>query len=132
MSYLFDTDVCIELLRNRDPSLHERFRKVPVLETLTSAVVEAELFVGVHRSRNPKEEGKRVGHLLGRFTILPVDGEVARGYAEIRAFQEAKGVRIGNNDLFIAATALLHGLTLVTRNFREYSRIPGLKLDPFV
>ena len=47
----------------------------------------------------------------------------------IRADLETRGVVIGGNDLWIAATALAHGATLVTNNTAEFSRVPGLQLE---
>jgi tRNA(fMet)-specific endonuclease VapC len=50
-------------------------------------------------------------------------------YAEIRSWLEARGTPIGPNDLFIAAHALSLDLTLVTGNLREFSRVPGLRVE---
>ena len=129
MSYLFDSDLCIGLLHGRDPGLTEKFSRIPVLECLTSVIVEAELWVGVEKRKASASVKEHLTRFLDRFTVLPVDREVARRYSEIRVDQEANGLRIGNNDLLIAATASVHGLVLATRNVREYGRIRGLKLE---
>ena len=55
--------------------------------------------------------------------------EVAEHYARIRADLEKRGVTIGGNDLWIAATALAHGATLVTNNTDEFTRVPGLLIE---
>lgn len=55
--------------------------------------------------------------------------QCARRCAEIRGQLERSGRVIGPHDLQIAAIAFQHGLTLVTHNTREFSRIPGLKLE---
>lgn len=132
MSYLFDSDVCIEIIRGKDrkllDSIRDRYGEITVLDCLTSVVVEAELRVGVFKSRDPGGGEKKVDAFLSRFSVLAVDRSVARKYAEIRSDLERAGNRIGGNDLFIAATAMVHDLTLLTRNQREYARIPGLKL----
>jgi tRNA(fMet)-specific endonuclease VapC len=60
---------------------------------------------------------------------LPFDDQCARRCAEIRAELERNGRVIGPHDLQIAAIALQHGLTLVTHNTRESSRVSGLKLE---
>jgi tRNA(fMet)-specific endonuclease VapC len=60
---------------------------------------------------------------------LLFDDLCARRCAEIRRELERSGLVIGPHDLQIAATALHHDLTLVTHNTREFSRIPGLRLD---
>lgn len=61
--------------------------------------------------------------------MLPLDIPADADYGAIRAELEAAGQPIGMNDLLIAAHAQALGLTLVTDNTREFSRIPGLKLE---
>ena len=50
-------------------------------------------------------------------------------FGEIRAVLAAVGTPIGPYDLQIAAIALVHGLTVVTHNTGEFSRVPGLKVE---
>ena len=59
--------------------------------------------------------------------LLPFDSECAAQAARIRVELEAAGTPIGPHDTLIAATALRHQATLVTRNVREFSRVPGLQ-----
>jgi tRNA(fMet)-specific endonuclease VapC len=59
--------------------------------------------------------------------ILPFDSDCAAQAALIRAELEAAGTPIGPHDTLIAATTLRHQATLVTRNVREFSRVPGLQ-----
>ena len=61
--------------------------------------------------------------------VLPLPEEAGRLYGKIRAYLEAKGTSIGNNDLWIAAHAKSAKLTLVTNNEREFKCIKGLKLQ---
>jgi tRNA(fMet)-specific endonuclease VapC len=67
--------------------------------------------------------------LLGHIDALDYPSEAALDYAQIRAFLKARGKLIGANDLLIAAHARFLGLTLVTNNLREFSRVPGLKVE---
>ena len=60
-------------------------------------------------------------------TVLPYDLAVARAYGEIQAGLLASGRGLEDADLQIGATALCHGLELVTGNLRHFSRIPGLR-----
>jgi predicted nucleic acid-binding protein len=53
----------------------------------------------------------------------------AEAYGSIRAELEARGEMIGNNDLWIAAHAVVAGLTLVTNNESEFQRVRGLKVQ---
>jgi tRNA(fMet)-specific endonuclease VapC len=66
--------------------------------------------------------------LLARFEPIPIVSEVARMHAESWADLEARGEMIGAHDLWIAATALTHGLQLATKNAREFERVPGLSV----
>ena len=64
-----------------------------------------------------------------QFQSQPFDDLAAEEYGRIRAHLAGLGMLIGPNDLLIASIALANGLTLVTHNTREFSRIPGLKLE---
>ena len=72
---------------------------------------------------------RQIEVLLEAHEIIEITEEVAEHYARIRADLEARGAVIGGNDLWIAATALAHGATLVTNNTEEFSRVPGLLLE---
>ncbi|WP_208766730.1 EAL domain-containing protein [Nostoc flagelliforme] len=61
--------------------------------------------------------------------ILPLTHPVEQYYAEIRTDLEQQGKPIGANDLLITAHSLTLGLTLVTANIREFSRVPNLKVE---
>jgi tRNA(fMet)-specific endonuclease VapC len=64
--------------------------------------------------------------LLSDVTILAVDGEVARRFGEVRAGLLDRGRPVSGMDLLIGATALVHGLTVVTHNTQDFTDIPGL------
>ena len=55
--------------------------------------------------------------------------DAAEIYGSIRAVFERQGEVIGANDLWISAQALASRLTLVTRNEREFRRVPGLSVE---
>ena len=61
--------------------------------------------------------------------VLAVDLATARAHARVGADLVAAGSRVGPNDLWLAAGALAHGLTLVTANLREFGRVPGLQVE---
>lgn len=63
-----------------------------------------------------------------RFQLLEQDEEVAMHYRKIFWQLKERGLLIGANDLWIAASALRHGTSLVTRNAEEFSRVPGLSV----
>jgi tRNA(fMet)-specific endonuclease VapC len=70
-----------------------------------------------------------IEQLRNRYTSLPFDDAAAQEYARIRFELEIAGRVIGPNDLLIAAIALANGVTLVTHNGAEFSRVPGLPVE---
>jgi predicted nucleic acid-binding protein len=63
--------------------------------------------------------------------VIPIDERIAWRYARISRDGRARGHRIGDNDLWIAATALERGIPLLTRNIQHFSRIPGLIVENY-
>jgi tRNA(fMet)-specific endonuclease VapC len=93
------------------------------------AMVEYELRYGLLRLPQAAA-GPRLAalaQLLRPLQLLPFDSECAALAARLRVDLEALGTPIGPHDTLIAATALRHQATLVTRNVREFSRVPGLQ-----
>lgn len=72
------------------------------------------------------DERERWEKLAKRFSILEPDLDVAWTYGRIYRHLRDNGLLIGANDLWIAATAVVHGLPLVTRNDRHFRRVAGL------
>ncbi len=67
-------------------------------------------------------------HFFTRFAIVEVDARVAWIASRIARLVKRTGQHIGDNDVWIAATALVFGLPLVSNNTRHFGRVPGLKL----
>ncbi len=131
MPYLFDTDAISELLRPRPlPAYVEWLQTVPREEQFASAVTVGELLSGAFRSTAREKHLRNIEErVLPAVTVLPYDAAVARIFGELRAGLEARGAVLPDADLQIAATALYHGLMLVTGNVRHFERIPGLQLE---
>lgn len=132
MAYLFDTDALSEVLRSRPlPAYLDWLRKVPREEQFTAAMVIGELIFGACRSRHRDRHLRNIEErVLPAVTVLPFDVAVARTYGETRACLEAAGCRLPDADLQVAATALYHGLVLVTGNLGHFRRLQGLTIDP--
>lgn len=126
--YLLDTNILSDLIRNPTGVAARRVEQRKPKELCTSLVVAAELRYGCAKKASEKLSS-RVESLLEALTVLPLEPPVDREYGRIRAELEAAGQIIGSNDLLIAAQALALGLTLVTDNMREFSRIPGLAVE---
>ena len=131
MPYLFDTDAVSEVLRRRPAAAYLSWlASIPRVEQFTSAVVIGELYKGAFRSVDSTRHVDNIeGRVLPALTVLPYDIEVARMFGEISAKLEARGTRLADADVQIAATALRHELELVTGNVRHFERIPGIRIN---
>lgn len=128
MALLIDTDVLIDLERGAgvesvDAALGEEDRAI-------SVVTISELLHGALRATGEVRARRRafVEHLLTGLQAIPITEPVARIHAEVWADLAAAGRTIGAHDLWIAATALAHGLGLATRNAAEFERVAGLRV----
>ena len=126
MRYLVDPDWIISGLAGLPPS-------VTLLADLerqglaVSVVTLAEVFEGAWGHRDPVEQLARYRAFLAGFAVLDVTEPVVEVFARIRADLRRQGNRLPDLDLLIAATALHHDLTLLTRNVRHFERVPGLQ-----
>ncbi len=129
MTYLLDTNAVVALLRNKPLAVRDRYREALASgEPLAlSSVVLFELWYGVAKSSQVQENSERLRVLLsGDFDLLDFDDEDARTAGRVRAALEKDGQPIGAYDLLIAAQAVRRGLTVVTANTSEFSRVAGL------
>jgi len=124
--YLLDTNVCVDYLTGRYPSVVARLRSASPDEVCTSSIVAAELRYGADRSRRSKENHAALERLFASLDTVDFDAAAAVAYGRIRTQLESSGGPIGSNDMLIAAHALALGLVLVTDNERELSRVLGL------
>ncbi len=131
MIYLLDTNAWIAYLRQSNARLIQRFLQVAPADIGLNSIVVAELFYGAYHGPANKQATNLglISQLQHRFISLPFDDRAAAEYGQIRAYLEARGTIIGPNDLMIASITRVHGLTLVTNNTKEFSRVPGLNLE---
>ena len=101
-------------------------------EFFISVITASELLHGVHRAAQSKIRNQRaafVEGILQRFPILSIDLATARAHARTWADLASAGQMIGPHDLWLAATCLAHGLTMITANAREFDRVAGLNVQ---
>ena len=127
--YVLDTCICIELLRGNLPNTLKRLAQCPPSLFAIPRIVEAELLTGAEKSQNPSKMRLLTERFLQPFPKLSFDSNCARCYAQVRSTLEKAGKKIGPNDLIIAATAKANNATVVTRNVREFIRVPGLQVE---
>ena len=129
MTWMLDTNACIRYLNGRSAKLKARIDGTDPADMAVCSVVKAELFFGAARSSNPTLTLDRQKRFLSRLRSYPFGDEEAEAYGSIRAALQTAGTPIGPNDLLIASIALANGLTLVTHNVSEFSRVPRLLLE---
>lgn len=135
---LLDTDHLTVLLDSRDAAcapLEERLRTSPDSDIRLPVVsVEEQLrgwLAAIHRQKDvAKQTGEyarlvRVLRFLRAWEVVPFEAPAAAEFKRLRG----EGVRIGSQDLKIASIALAHGATLLSRNLRDYSAVPGLRVE---
>ena len=129
MSYLLDTNACIEYLRKRNVAVMRQMQARPPREIRLCTIVAGELYHGACRTPRRVSNLTQLQQFFNQFEVLPFDLNAAAAFGDIRATLESVGMRIGPYDLQIAAVALANDLTLVTHNVAEFSRVPSLKLQ---
>jgi tRNA(fMet)-specific endonuclease VapC len=131
MGVLIDATVLIDHERGRT-DLEGRVAGREDEALFLSVVTVSELLHGIHRARTARQTARRtvfVEAILDRFPLLQVDLPTARIHAEVWAELATTGEMIGAHDLWLAAAALAHGLTLVTSNVREFARVAALEVE---
>ena len=121
---LIDSDILIDFLNNRAEAIKVLIR-LEESELAISAITFAEVLEGLVSNRKKYTSVKKG---LGKLSLLVVDGNIAEKFANVRAGLRKNGQLIENMDIFIASTALVHNLVLITNNKRDFQRINGLKL----
>lgn len=129
MAVLIDTTVLVNAERrgqSLDQAIGDEDRAI-------SVITASELLHGVHRAQTGSVRARRsafVEHVISAIEPLPITTSIARAHAEIWAELERDGNLIGAHDLWIAATALSHGMDVATANSRDFGRVPGLDVVP--
>lgn len=128
MAVLIDTDLLVDL--ERGIGAPEVDRLLGEEERAISVVTVSELLHGVHRATGARRARRSafVEHLLAGLQAIPITEPVARVHAEIWVQLARRGHVIGAHDLWIAATAIAHGLAVATGNDVEFRRVPGLRV----
>jgi tRNA(fMet)-specific endonuclease VapC len=127
VALLIDTSVLIDAERGGGA-----LQRVPKDEQrMMSVITVSELLHGVHRAMVDAVRIRRIAIVedsLAAVEPIPITTEIARVHAGSWAELESAGEIIGVHDLWIAATALTHGLRVATTNAREFERVPGLSV----
>jgi tRNA(fMet)-specific endonuclease VapC len=133
MIFLPDTNAFSAYLAGRSPALVVRMQTEFAAGSLRlSVMVMAELEFGAEKARAQLGTTKfvrRVEVLRKQLEVEPLGSDFPQSYARVRAHLESTDLKIGDRDTIIAAHALAVRATLVTRNIREFARVPGLVVE---
>ncbi len=129
MKYLLDTNACIAILKGNDDVLRDRLSEIGAEDISLCSIVQGELLFGARKSAQVEKNLLRVMSFFKEFDSCPYDDQAAEFYGTTRAILEKIGQRIGESDLMIASIALARNFTVITRNQREFVRVPGLKVE---
>ena len=125
MSYLLDTNIVSDLVRNPRGRVTQRISEVGEAQVCTSIIVAAELRYGATKRGSPRLTAQ-LEAVLGALDVLPFEAPADAAYGLLRARLEQAGQPIGGNDLLIAAQVAALRHTIVTDNEREFARIDDL------
>ena len=129
MIILPDTNAWIRFLNPGNNRVKDRFLSADPSLIRICSVVKAELYFGAMKGSRGIENLELLDALFADLISLPFDDDAAKTYGEIRSTLARLGTPIGPNDLMIASIAFAHSAELVTHNTREFSRVPGLRID---
>jgi tRNA(fMet)-specific endonuclease VapC len=127
MSYLIDTDYVVDYLVGKTDVI-SFLDALSETDSAISLITQGEVYEGIYYGRDPQKGEDGFQQFLRLVDILPLNTSIMQRFARIRGELRRTGNIIGDFDILIAATALFHNLTLVTRNLKDYQRIAGLKL----
>jgi tRNA(fMet)-specific endonuclease VapC len=134
---LLDTNVLLYLLRGKDEGRYiketyglDRRAERPLISIITVG----EMLSMSLRQAYGDTKRKALDDLLRELVIVDIRRTIAGHYAEIQTRLQALGTPIGQNDIWIAATAKATGAVLLTENHRHFGMIPGgmIRLEPIV
>jgi tRNA(fMet)-specific endonuclease VapC len=128
LTHMLDTNICIYVMRDRDPIPRGRFVVLDGKICISSVTV-GELAYGAEKSERRRQNLDELDIFLSRVTVLPFDEAAARHYGQLRTELERAGTPCGPYDTQIGAHARSEGLIVVTNNRREFDRMPGLRVE---
>lgn len=126
--YLLDTNILSDLVRHPQGIVAKKIALEGEKSICTSIVVAGELRFGAIKRGSERLTGQ-LEAILSAIEILPLEEPADRHYGELRTYLEKRGAMIGPNDMLIAAHALALDYVVITANVREFSRVPGLRVE---
>lgn len=127
MNHLIDTDWVIDYLRGRRSAV-ALLEDFPPGDIGISTITYGEVYEGIVLGPQRRINEDALNEFLRVADVVQLTRPIMRRDARIRGELRRVGRRLEDTDLLIAATALDHDVTLVTRNVNHFTRVPGLRL----
>jgi tRNA(fMet)-specific endonuclease VapC len=131
LTYMLDTNICIYVMKNYPPALRDKFNSLAE-QLCISCITLGELHYGAEMSARRTENLIAIEHFTARLEVLPFEAKAAMHYGQVRAELERAGALCGPHDMQIGGHARSEGLIVVTNNAREFSRMPGIRVENWV
>lgn len=123
--HLLDTNIIVALFKDDE---NVRTKIAASAEVFVPAIAIEELYYGAQHSAKVEKNMKQVREFAAASTVLPVELTTAEHYGQIKNDLKTKGRPLPENDVWIAAIARQHSLTVITRD-QHFKEINGLLLD---
>ena len=127
----FLVDLLREVGRDSHGSAFALLARIQNEELGISVFVACELAAGAAMSKKSLQEKQRVDELCATLRVDYPDERFPGAYGSLLGSIERSGGRVATMDLLIATSALLAGASLVTRNEKDFARIPGLRIQGY-
>jgi len=127
--YLLDTNICIFLIKKKNPLLIEKFKKNYNKGIFISSLTLAELEYGVENSEHIEKNRLSLIEFLTIFEILNFEQKDAKEFGIIKRDLRNSGKMIGAVDALLAAQSISRKLIFITNNTKEFERINNLKIE---
>lgn len=128
LKYMLDTYIVIYTIKNRPEQVRKAF-KLHEGQMCISAVTLGELIYGAEKSAQTERNLADIEGLIARLDVTAFDAHASEHFGQLRAELYRIGQPIGPYDMMIAGHARALGLILVTNNVKEFSRVPGLRIE---
>ncbi len=129
--YVLDTNVLIDVLRDRSHGIRERIQEIAIDNCVVSDITVYELYTGVAASAAPERNKELLERMFEKLAVIPASDAYWTAAREKARLAKA-GTPIEDKDLLIGCTALEYGLTLITGNSKHMGRIQGLKIESWI
>jgi len=130
--YLLDTNIISYWMRG-DKGVISKIRERAPSDLSFSSITLAEILYGIEKSPHKQKERRlKIERISSVLTLYNFDEVSAEKYAFIRNNLEKQGIIISERDMLIASIAAARGLTMVTRNVKEFQRVEDLRIEDWV